>query len=367
MNKNETEEGKRKPKTRKHNEEIVLQSEAQTVRAKVQEEDEDAIIMEVDGQRTDFYSDEEGEITENLNETMDEEEEELEEQSINNNATLVTQERVQDREDASQTRSDKDKDPGAVHKGQVSAGDEAQSQMGEYSGGKGRSTGNNEMVTEDEEEAFFDRFTKYMEKKGFLANSEKSKGAKKDKDKGENKINTEKKKNGHDILHNEKTDRGKHNEKGEANTHGAQSNNDSRAREVDVNRQFNQISLSPSETTIYVAAVKRCEEASNLNKMIIENIERIHNRASTSSEEDPLNSSDEPFVEINDNGQLEIVGEHWSRGTRDDDRTHGQEEKHHHQGPMRQPLKREVSNYSGMQNKPRPGSSKWQVKTLLKK
>ena len=69
---------------------------------------------------------------------------------------------------------------------------------------------------------------------------------------------------------------------------------------------------SHSETTIYQEAVKRCEDASKLNKAILENIEEIRKRMSSSSEEDEfVNLSDESHDAVfmrNSNELIDIVG-----------------------------------------------------------
>ena len=162
----------------------------------------------------------------------------------------------------------------------------------------GRSDGTtNNNADQVEEEAFFDCFSKYMEKKGFFQTKEAEDARKKKADADKEKEHNRAKEQKQDWKSQLISGKGKN---------------------ENLNETMNQLSLSTeSETTLYQVAVKRAEAAMEMNKMILENIEKLRQRTSTSSEEDMVNTSDESILEINNNGQFEIAGSRKSKYVED--------------------------------------------------
>ena len=209
------------------------------------EENDEVVDMEVEGQGLEFRSEEEESESESENEEQTDEIEDGELQdkslSINNNATL---DQVC-RKGASNFKCDSRADTEEfVTIRKLTPEEESIKKQNELK----------------EEEEFFGRFKKYMEWEGFLnlaAKGETSKDSREDSSKT----------------------RKRQSKGGELD---------------DPSSKLDNVRQSQSETTIYQQAVRKANEASELNKRILEGIASVRDRLSSSSEEEEIiNTSDE--------------------------------------------------------------------------
>ena len=233
--------------------------------ARIYEAEEEGIDMEVDGLRTEFLSEEEGEEGElpgknnfeglkrsNHNQSLNimdcDDDREIIEFSANNNASILTLEpsmgeRCDSREET-------------VVKV------EAQSTE--------RQNKSSSKSNLDEEEAFFDRFLQYMEKRGKIWTVGKD----------------------IDASASAKTSKMGSNEMRKSDSNSRHRGNYGNFAHIDATVN---LGSSNSETTMYRAAVHQAKEASRINKEFLDNLhqERMQKKCSSSSEDEPMNTSDE--------------------------------------------------------------------------
>ena len=262
------------------------------VKARVPMEDQDIIKMEVEGQCTKFYSEDEADNTE-LNESSCSEnttEKEEEQASLNNNAT--TSSRLPPAESCETRKAERE-----IPQVQSVQGVQGCESNLDYARVLDEMRKEQQKKQEqEEEEAFFDRFSEYMAKKGLLS---------KNKDEDTSKKNADRRK-----KHSEHALEKRSNISSAGNIDNAES--------------------APSEATIYQPAVKRASSLDDLSSLIIENMERWHSRISGSSDENDndnsqIITSDESTDEIN-LGILDIADRHDNeryRADRAEPRPHG--------------------------------------------